>query len=177
MPAARMVATSRKRSSGDRRVGSAQLDMMGVDPKMIVAREAADASDELRESESRGRMLLTYRTRIRVVGKRRAACADAVKNCRGVVHRGQLRRSLLAGGLSNFGQFGMSLSRIGMALPLFESMLPRGYAAGKSGKPVKRMVCLSNNYGVYQAQPSSSIVRPVPHNRPPARSDDAATEV
>ena len=87
------------------------MDMRRIAYKKTVAREAANASDGCREGESRGCMLLTYRTRIRVVGKRRAACADAggtpqsfsaVKNCRGVVHRGQLRRRLLAGGLSNF---------------------------------------------------------------------------
>jgi len=39
---------------------------------------------------------------------------------------------------------------VALALPVFESTLPRGYAAGKLEKPVKRMVCLSNNYGVYQ---------------------------
>ena len=39
---------------------------------------------------------------------------------------------------------------VSLALPIFESMMPRGYAAGKSARPVKRMVCLSNNYGVYQ---------------------------
>ena len=49
MPAARMAATSQKRSSWDRRVGSAQLDMRGIAPKETVARGAADASDELRE--------------------------------------------------------------------------------------------------------------------------------
>ena len=43
----------------------------GIVPRKIVEREAANASDGLRESESRGRMLLTYRTRIRVVGKSR----------------------------------------------------------------------------------------------------------
>ena len=37
-----------------------------------------------------------------------------------------------------------------MALPMLEAMAPRGYAAGKSKTRVKRMVCLSNNYGVYQ---------------------------
>lgn len=37
-----------------------------------------------------------------------------------------------------------------IALPVFESLLPRGYGAGTPERPVKRMVCLSNNYGVYQ---------------------------
>ena len=39
---------------------------------------------------------------------------------------------------------------VALALPMLESMLPRASAAGKSARPVKRMVCLSNNYGVYQ---------------------------
>jgi hypothetical protein len=38
---------------------------------------------------------------------------------------------------------------VGIALPMMESLTPRAHAAdGK--KTVKRMVCLSNNYGVYQ---------------------------
>ena len=36
-----------------------------------------------------------------------------------------------------------------VALPILESM-PQAQAARKAGKAVKRMVCLSNNYGVYQ---------------------------
>ena len=32
---------------------------------------------------------------------------------------------------------------------MFDSLLPRGLATDPSAKPVKRMVCLSNNYGVY----------------------------
>ena len=39
---------------------------------------------------------------------------------------------------------------VAIALPVFESTMPRGFAAGESPRPVKRMVCLSNNYGVYQ---------------------------
>lgn len=39
---------------------------------------------------------------------------------------------------------------VALALPVFESMLPRGIAASASERPVKRIVCLSNNYGVYQ---------------------------
>lgn len=38
---------------------------------------------------------------------------------------------------------------VALALPIFESTLPRGYATDKRAKPAKRMVCLSNNYGVY----------------------------
>ncbi|SVD40323.1 uncharacterized protein METZ01_LOCUS393177, partial [marine metagenome] len=37
-----------------------------------------------------------------------------------------------------------------MALPLMESLTPPALAAAAKGKPVKRFVCLSNNYGVYQ---------------------------
>lgn len=37
-----------------------------------------------------------------------------------------------------------------MALPMLEAMLPIGRAATKAKAPVKRFVCLSNNYGVYQ---------------------------
>ena len=39
---------------------------------------------------------------------------------------------------------------VALTLPIFESALPCVYGAGKHDKPVKRMVCLSNNYGVYQ---------------------------
>lgn len=39
---------------------------------------------------------------------------------------------------------------VALALPLFESMRPQATAADQSDKPVKRMICLSNNYGVYQ---------------------------
>jgi hypothetical protein len=46
MPAARMVAASRKRSSGDRRVGSAQLDIREIALKNNLAREAADTSND-----------------------------------------------------------------------------------------------------------------------------------
>ena len=38
---------------------------------------------------------------------------------------------------------------VSLALPMLEAMIPVASAAG-SKKPVKRMVCLSNNYGVYQ---------------------------
>jgi hypothetical protein len=38
---------------------------------------------------------------------------------------------------------------VAIALPMMESWMPSAMAAGK-GKTVKRFVCLSNNYGVYQ---------------------------
>jgi len=37
-----------------------------------------------------------------------------------------------------------------MALPMLEAMTPVGRAASATGKPVRRFVALSNNYGVYQ---------------------------
>ena len=37
-----------------------------------------------------------------------------------------------------------------MALPMLEAMTPLGRAASATGKPVRRFVALSNNYGVYQ---------------------------
>ena len=37
-----------------------------------------------------------------------------------------------------------------LALPMLEAMTPTARAASRTGKPVKRFVCLSNNYGVYQ---------------------------
>jgi hypothetical protein len=40
-------------------------------------------------------------------------------------------------------------SGVAIALPMFESMAPLGRAAPAPGKPVKRMICLSNNYGIY----------------------------
>jgi hypothetical protein len=55
-----------------------------------------------------------------------------------VMQKSVMRRTFLRG------------AGVAIALPIFESMLPRGYAATASGKPVKRMICLSNNYGVYQ---------------------------
>ena len=36
-----------------------------------------------------------------------------------------------------------------VALPMLGAMLPRGHAASSATKPIKRFVCLSNNYGVY----------------------------
>ena len=38
---------------------------------------------------------------------------------------------------------------VALALPMFESMLPLATAAEAKARPIKRMVCLSNNYGVY----------------------------
>ena len=40
-------------------------------------------------------------------------------------------------------------SGVMIALPLMESLLPRALAQSAAKKPVKRFVCLSNNYGVY----------------------------
>jgi hypothetical protein len=40
-------------------------------------------------------------------------------------------------------------SGVVIALPLMESLLPRAVAKEAARKPVKRFVCLSNNYGVY----------------------------
>jgi hypothetical protein len=39
---------------------------------------------------------------------------------------------------------------VAIALPMLEAMLPRTQAAEAATKPIKRFVCLSNNYGVYQ---------------------------
>ena len=39
---------------------------------------------------------------------------------------------------------------VAMSLPLLEAMIPAGRAATRKRKPIKRFVCLSNNYGVYQ---------------------------
>ncbi len=38
---------------------------------------------------------------------------------------------------------------VAIALPMLEGMLPRGHAATAAAKPIKRFVCLSNNYGVF----------------------------
>jgi len=38
---------------------------------------------------------------------------------------------------------------IAIALPVLESLLPRAVAQAAARKPVRRFVCLSNNYGVY----------------------------
>jgi hypothetical protein len=39
---------------------------------------------------------------------------------------------------------------VSMALPMLEAAIPVTLAKGQIRKPVKRFVCLSNNYGVYQ---------------------------
>lgn len=39
---------------------------------------------------------------------------------------------------------------VAIALPMMESWSPSAFAAGSKNRPVKRFVCLSNNYGVYQ---------------------------
>ena len=39
---------------------------------------------------------------------------------------------------------------VAIALPMLEAMTPVGRAAGETKKPVKRFVCLSNNYGIYR---------------------------
>ncbi|MCH2064407.1 MAG: DUF1552 domain-containing protein [Roseibacillus sp.] len=41
-------------------------------------------------------------------------------------------------------------SGVALALPMLEAMIPAARAAGQARGPVKRFVCLSNNYGVYQ---------------------------
>jgi hypothetical protein len=53
------------------------------------------------------------------------------------MHRAIDRRQFLRG------------SGVAIALPMLEAMVPRGRGAN-TGKPIKRFVCLSNNYGVYQ---------------------------
>ena len=37
-----------------------------------------------------------------------------------------------------------------IALPMLEAMAPVGRAAIQPARPVKRFVCLSNNYGIYK---------------------------
>ncbi len=39
---------------------------------------------------------------------------------------------------------------VAIALPMLEAMRPVGRAATEANKPVKRFVCLSNNYGIYK---------------------------
>ena len=39
---------------------------------------------------------------------------------------------------------------VSMALPMLEASIPTNSIKGEIKKPVKRFVCLSNNYGVYQ---------------------------
>ena len=41
-------------------------------------------------------------------------------------------------------------SGVVIALPMLEAMTPRSEATLAKSKPVKRFVCLSNNYGVYR---------------------------
>ncbi len=41
-------------------------------------------------------------------------------------------------------------SGVAIALPMLEAMAPEARADGQSKKPIKRFVCLSNNYGVYR---------------------------
>lgn len=38
---------------------------------------------------------------------------------------------------------------VAIALPMMESLMPKAKAASNK-KPVRRFICLSNNYGVYQ---------------------------
>ena len=39
---------------------------------------------------------------------------------------------------------------VAIALPMLEAMAPASRAATAAAKPVKRFVCLSNNYGIYK---------------------------
>ena len=39
---------------------------------------------------------------------------------------------------------------VSLALPILEASIPANSIKGEIKKPVKRFVCLSNNYGVYQ---------------------------
>ena len=39
---------------------------------------------------------------------------------------------------------------VAIALPMLEAMVPEGRAATTAARPVKRFVCLSNNYGIYK---------------------------
>ena len=55
---------------------------------------------------------------------------------------------------------------VAIALPLLES-LPEAQAARKIGKPVKRFVCLSNNYGVYQKAFFPDVNQPGPNYEMP----------
>ena len=47
-------------------------------------------------------------------------------------------------------RFFLRSAGVAIAVPMFDSLLSRGEAATTAERPVKRMVCLSNNYGVYQ---------------------------
>ena len=57
-------------------------------------------------------------------------------------------------------------SGVALALPMLES-LPDVQAAQKAGKPVKRFVCLSNNYGVYQKAFFPDVNQPGPNYEMP----------
>jgi hypothetical protein len=39
---------------------------------------------------------------------------------------------------------------VAIALPMLEAMVPNSYASCSGQRPVKRFVCLSNNYGMYR---------------------------
>ena len=39
---------------------------------------------------------------------------------------------------------------VAIAMPMLEAMVPPSYASTQTAKPVKRFVCLSNNYGIYK---------------------------
>mgnify|MGYP003971673407 FL=1 len=39
---------------------------------------------------------------------------------------------------------------VAIALPMLEAMVPPSCASIQTAKPVKRFVCLSNNYGIYR---------------------------
>ncbi|MFT5524759.1 MAG: hypothetical protein ACI9G1_000290 [Pirellulaceae bacterium] len=44
----------------------------------------------------------------------------------------------------------LSAAGVSIALPMLEAMTPISRAASEATKPVKRFVCLSNNYGIYK---------------------------
>ena len=48
---------------------------------------------------------------------------------------------------------------VAIALPMLEAMTPAGRAATQSTKPIKRFVCLSNNYGVYRKAFFASVLK------------------
>ena len=39
---------------------------------------------------------------------------------------------------------------VAIALPMLEAMIPYGSASAPNTEPIKRFVCLSNNYGIYR---------------------------
>ena len=51
---------------------------------------------------------------------------------------------------------------VAIALPMMESWTPRAVAASAKAKPIKRFVCLSNNYGVYQKAFFPDVNQPGP---------------